>query len=68
MEDIERVRAKDRVEGQGILDLVEHNGWRRGESRSYTAKGFALARERGLTITSEGEGVEDPSGVYLYQR
>jgi methyltransferase (TIGR00027 family) len=68
MEDIERVRAKDRVEGQGILDLVERNGWRCGESRSYTAKGFALARERGLSITSEGKSVEDPSGIYLYQR
>lgn len=70
LEDIERVRAQDRVEGQGILDLVVRHGWRQMGRRAYTREGFAIARSRGLSVTAEAieeAARNDPSGIYLYE-
>jgi methyltransferase (TIGR00027 family) len=69
--DIENVRAKDRVEGQEILELVQRNGWSLTASRTYTNEGFAIAASRGLQVTQDSPGPaseDDPSGIYLFSR
>jgi O-methyltransferase involved in polyketide biosynthesis len=69
--DIEKVRAKDRVEGQGILDLVQRNGWNFTARRKYANEGFQIAAARGLKATQESAGQvseDDPSGIYLFSR
>ena len=69
LDDIENVRAKDRVEGGAILDLVQENGWHLKTRRGYLTEGFAIAASRGLEVTKEPPGPsEDPSGVYLFSR
>lgn len=71
LEDIERVRAKDRVEGQQILDLVVEHGWSLTASRTYTQEGFVLAAARGLKAASDATAsapADDPSGIYLFSR
>ena len=69
-DDVEKVRAKDRVEGQEILNLVHRNGWSLTASRTYTNEGYAIAASRGLEATdSAGPGsADDPSGVYLFSQ
>jgi methyltransferase (TIGR00027 family) len=67
LDEIERVRARDRVEGQAILDLVERHGWVRLARRSYTHEGFAVAESRGLRVTTVMPDA-DPSGIYLFHR
>ena len=70
-DDVEKVRAKDRVEGQEILNLVHRNGWSLTASRTYTNEGFAIATSRGLEAMAESAGpasADDPSGVYLFNR
>ena len=71
IEDIERVRAQDRVEGQGILDLVQRNSWSLTARRGYADEGFRIAASRGLKATKEAAGPvseDDPSGIYLFSR
>jgi len=71
LEEIENVRAPDRVEGQQILDLAVRDGWEMMASHSYTQEGFAVAESRGLTVSVEAKQAaadNDPSGIYLYQR
>lgn len=70
LEEIENVRAPDRVEGQQILDLVIRHGWQLVTSHRYTHEGFAVAEGRGLTILPEAREAaasHDPSGIYLYR-
>jgi hypothetical protein len=70
LEEIENVRAPDRVEGQQILDLVVRHGWNLLERRNYTREGFAVAAARGLQVAPEiiaEASANDPSGVYLYR-
>jgi methyltransferase (TIGR00027 family) len=70
LEEIENVRAQDRVEGQQILDLVIRNGWELVTTRSYTSQGLAVAAARGLSISKEALAAaanNDPSGIYLYE-
>ena len=70
LEEIERVRAQDRVEGQQILDLVARNGWELLARRNYTREGFAVAAARGLEVSPEiivEATANDPSGIYLYR-
>jgi methyltransferase (TIGR00027 family) len=70
LEEIENVRAPDRVEGQQILDLVVRHGWNLLERRNYTREGFAVAAARGLLVAPEiiaEASANDPSGVYLYR-
>lgn len=71
LEEIEKVRAQDRVEGQQILDLVLRDGWQLLTSHCYTREGFAVAEARGLTILPEAReaaDTNDPSGIYLFGR
>ena len=71
IEEIENVRAHDRVEGQQILDLVHRTGWQLVTSHRYTHEGFAVAEARGLTIypeAREAAASNDPSGIYLYKK
>lgn len=68
-EEIENVRAKDRVEGQQILDLAVRLGWELEAKHCYTQEGFAVAEARGLTVSPESRELaanNDPSGIYLY--
>ena len=71
LDDIENVRAKDRVQGREILNLVESNGWREVTSRDYLQEGFAIAASRGIE-TSKDAAAPNPdyeaSGVYLFSR
>jgi len=71
LDDIENVRAKDRVEGREILHLVQRNGWSLTASHSYLNEGFAIAASRGLEMSADSAGpapADDPSGVYLFNR
>lgn len=70
MEEIEKVRAPDRVEGAQILELAERKGCHRLAWHNYTREAFAVAAARGITISEEmiAEAVaNDPSGIYLYR-
>jgi len=69
LDDIEKVRAQDRVEGRPILDMVERHGWSLAARRSYADEGFAIAAARGLTVLPGAEAVaaDDPSGIYGYR-
>ncbi len=69
-DDVEKVRAKDRVQGQEIISLVDRNGWRLSAKRSYTKEGFAIAASRGLKTLPDAAGpvADDPSGIYLFNR
>ena len=70
MEEIEKVRAPDRAEGQQILDLAERSGCRRLAWRNYTREGFAMAGARGMSVTPAmiaEATAHDPSGIYLYR-
>jgi len=64
---IEAVRAKDRVEGQQILDLVDRTGWRLTARHPYTREGFEIAAARGSTLTAQ-PSTDHASGVYLFSR
>jgi methyltransferase (TIGR00027 family) len=50
MEEIEKVRAPDRVEGQQILDLAVRHGCGLLARRDYMREGFAVATARGLNV------------------
>jgi methyltransferase (TIGR00027 family) len=70
LEEIENVRAPDRVEGQQILDLVIRHGWDLLARRNYTREGFAVAAARGLAVSPQiiaEATANDPSGIYLYR-
>ncbi|HLK49140.1 MAG TPA: SAM-dependent methyltransferase [Bryobacteraceae bacterium] len=70
MEEIEKVRAPDRVEGRQILELAERHGCRQLKWHNYTREGFALAASRGMSISQEAiqeAAANDPSGIYLYR-
>lgn len=69
LDDIEKVRARDRVEGRPILDLVERHGWSLAARRGYAEEGFAVAASRGLTVLPNADAVaasDDPCGIYRY--
>jgi len=70
LEEIENVRAQDRVEGQQILDLVHRTAWQLVTSHCYTEEGFRVAESRGLRIlpeVREAAAANDPSGIYLHR-
>jgi methyltransferase (TIGR00027 family) len=67
MDEIEKVRAHDRAEGQQILDLVTRNVWHLLQRRAYARHGFEVAAARGLQFT-QPSAAEDPSGIYLFHR
>ena len=65
LEDVEQVRAKDRVEGRPILDLAERTGWSIVARSAYAAEGFAIAAARGLPVLPDPEpATDDPCGIY----
>ena len=68
LEEIEKLRAQDRVEGRPILDLVQRNGWNLIARRPYAEEGFAIAAARGLSIAADEEVGDDASGIYLFGR
>ena len=69
-DDVEKVRAKDRVQGQQIVDLVNRNGWRLIRRRTYTAEAFRIAASRGLEALPDSAAppADDPSGIYLFSQ
>jgi len=69
-DDVEKVRAKDRVQGQEIVNLVHRNGWRLKAKRSYTNEAFAIAASRGLEALPDSAkpAADDPSGIYLFSQ
>jgi len=68
LEEIEKVRAPDRVQGQQILDLASSHDWRQSVRRDYANAGFAVAASRGLKFPAEDSSADDPSGIYLFTR
>lgn len=64
--EIEKLRPKDHLAGQEILDLAAAHGWQIAESLSYGRDVANLAHDRGFNSWSLAEG--DPSGVYLFSR
>ena len=59
------------MEGQGILDLVQRNGWSLTARRAYANEGFRIAAARGLKATQDSASPvleNDSSGIYLFSR
>jgi methyltransferase (TIGR00027 family) len=72
--EVERLRAKDHLIGQEIIDLAASLGWELGGCRLYRRDAFQVAKSRILRLVNSAEpqpeplAQNDPSGVYLFRR
>lgn len=62
LDDVEKLRAPDRMEGQQILDLAFRTGWQTLVRRTYTQEGFAAAAARGLSFAPDIASGDDQTG------